>query len=226
MHPVGAETAAVWRACMDVARAKPVPVHVWVRYARATMRAPIAFSAALWGCAGPASKMPALSGWQASVVERDGKSDLGSLQLRPEVCRGYDLKSDYGTLTEASFVRFLQVQGINAQVRQVQQQLVDPGRPDLHYVFLNVPGITDAVPLRVAILPNADDAGRALHDAVLERGSGAWGVHRSNVAVLGPNGAYGDDIAFAATTKLACWGTLTIAGADDAFVIPGGYSEP
>jgi hypothetical protein len=189
-------------------------------------REAIAFAAALWGCAGPSSTMPAVSGWEASVIERNGKADLGSLQLRPEVCRGYDLKSDYGTLTEASFVRFLQVQGINAQIQQVQQQSVDPGKPELHYVFLRVPGMADAVPLRVAILPNADAAGRALHEAILERGSGAWGVHRSNLAVLGPNGASGDDIAFAAITKLACWGTLTIAGADDAFVVPGGYSEP
>jgi hypothetical protein len=103
---------------------------------------------------------------------------------------------------------------------------VDAKNPELHYVFVNVPGISEAVPLRVAVLPNADEAGRALHEAVLQRGPGSWGVHRSNVAVLGPAGSNADDVAFAATTKLACWGTFTIAGTDDAFVIPGGYAEP
>jgi hypothetical protein len=34
-----------------------------------------------------------------------------------------------------------------------------------------------------------------------------------------------DDIAFAARTKLACWGVFTVTGLDDAFVIPGAYTE-
>ncbi|MDP9033584.1 MAG: hypothetical protein M3O50_02160 [Myxococcota bacterium] len=41
-----------------------------------------------------------------------------------------------------------------------------------------------------------------------------------------PNSSTSDDIAFAATTKLACWGTFTVAAADDVFVIPGAYGEP
>ena len=53
----------------------------------------------------------------------------------------------------------------------------------------------------------------------------SWGVHRSNLAVLGPAGDPSDTITFAAVTKLACWGVFTIAETDDAFVVPGGYTE-
>ena len=96
----------------------------------------------------------------------------------------------------------------------------------MNYVFVTLPGIARPVPLRVAVLQNADDAARSLLEGVLQRGTGSWGVHRSNVAVLGPTGTSGDDVAFAAATKLACWGTFTVAGTDDAFVVPGGYTEP
>ena len=109
---------------------------------------------------------------------------------------------------------------------QIQRQQVDPSKPELYYVFVRVPGAAQPVPLRVANLASADAAGQALYDGILARGSGAWGVHRSNLAVLGPNGRNADDIVFAAITKLACWGTLTIAGGDDAVGLPGGYTEP
>ncbi len=144
-------------------------------------------------------------------------------QLRPEVCTGYDLRPDPSALNEASLVRFLQEQRFDVQV---QRQPVAPHSPELSFVFVSVPGVSEPVSLRVAILADADSAGRALHDAMLERGSGSWGVHRSNVSVLGPSGTAGDDIAFAATTKLACWGTLTLRDGADAVVIPGGYAEP
>jgi hypothetical protein len=189
-------------------------------------RTRLAVLAMLSACAGAPSQMPPGADWRTYVVKRTGDADAAVLQLRPEVCQGYDLHSDYTTLNETSFVRFLQLQRFSAQVQQVSRQQVEPGKPDLHYVLLSVPGVSQAVSLRVAVLPSADEAGRALHEAVLQRGSGAWGVHRSNVAVLGPVGTNADDVAFAAMTKLACWGTLTIAGTDDAFVIPGGYAEP
>jgi hypothetical protein len=32
-------------------------------------------------------------------------------------------------------------------------------------------------------------------------------------------------LAFALKTRLACWGVLTVAGRDDDFVVPGGYTE-
>jgi hypothetical protein len=44
---------------------------------------------------------------------------------------------------------------------------------------------------------------------------------------LGPTGTRNDDLAFAAATKLVCWGTFTVAMTkDDTVVVPGGYTEP
>ncbi|MGC4088526.1 MAG: hypothetical protein QM756_11650 [Polyangiaceae bacterium] len=79
--------------------------------------------------------------------------------------------------------------------------------------------------MRVAILRNADEAGAELNQGILQHGIGSWGVHRSNLAVLGPIGALTDDMTFAAKAKLACWGVFTIADRDDTFVVPGGYFE-
>jgi hypothetical protein len=157
------------------------------------------------------------------VFERDGRADLDALRLRPEVCDGFDLKPETNLLDEGSFVRFLQKQNLDVQV---QRQQVDPTKPELFYVFVRVQGAAQPVALRVAKLPSSDAAGKALSDGILARGSGAWGVHRSNLAVLGPSGTTADDVVAAATAKLACWGTLTIAGRDDAFVVAGGYVEP
>jgi hypothetical protein len=192
------------------------------------MRVPFVLAAATLSassvaCSSATLSMPADSDWHRYAIARGDSGDLASLQLRPEVCDGFDLKPDYTVLNEASFIRFLQRQKFDVQA---QRQEVDPKNPELHYVFVGVSGIAQPVPLRVAVLPDADEAGRRLHEAVLQRGPGSWGVHRGNVAVLGPVGSTADDIAFAATTKLACWGTFTIAGTDDAFVVPGGYAEP
>jgi hypothetical protein len=175
------------------------------------------------GCANRGLAMPPGVDWHQYAIDRDGSGSVASLRLRPDACEGQDMRPDYSTLNEASFVRFLQQQRYDVQV---QRQQVDAKNPELHYVFVNVPGIASPVPLRVAVLPNADEAGRALHEAVLQRGPGSWGVRRANLAVLGPIGSTTDDVAFAATTKLACWGAFMIAGTDDAFAIAGGYAEP
>ena len=74
-------------------------------------------------------------------------------------------------------------------------------------------------------MKNADEAGRELAEAIAQHGPGSWGVHRSNIAVLGPLGDTDHDLAFAARVKLVCWGVFTIAGQDDTVVIPGGYRE-
>jgi hypothetical protein len=162
--------------------------------------------------------------WQQFAVSRDGSGDLAAMRIRPEVCDGLDVRPDYSTLNEASFVRFLEQMHYEVQV---QRQQVDAKDRELDYVFVTVPGIAQPVPLRVAVLQNADDAGRSLLEGLLQRGSGSWGVHRANLAVLGPTGTKSDDLAFAAATKLACWGTLTVAmSSDDVVVVPGGYTEP
>jgi hypothetical protein len=157
------------------------------------------------------------------VVQQPAREELLGTRFRPEVCAGSDLRPDYSSLTEASLIRFLQEQRLDVQV---QHQAVDAQNPDLNYLFVSVPGVSQPVSLRVATLPSADEAGRALSEAIGKRGRGAWGVHRSNMAVLGPAGSPEDVIAVAATTKLACWGTFTMDGSGDAIVIPGGYAEP
>jgi hypothetical protein len=157
------------------------------------------------------------------VIGPSDRRELRQSRFRPEVCEGYDLRPDYSILTEASLIRFLHDQRLDVQV---QHQAVEAQNPDLNYVFVTIPGVSQPVSLRVATLPNADEAGRALSEAIAKRGTGSWGVHRSNLAVLGPSGSDDADVTVAATTKLACWGTLTLDNAGDAIAIPGGYTEP
>jgi hypothetical protein len=178
---------------------------------------------ALAGCAGRQSQMPAGPDWRQYVVDRPGGSGQSALEWRPDVCAHVDLAPDYRNLNETSLVGFLRSQQIDARV---ERQPVEAHKPDLVFVFVTVPGVSQTVPLRVAILTSPDDAGRALFDALVQRGAGAWGVHRSNVAVLGPVGSNEDDVSFAAKTRLACWGTFTFADSGDTFVVPGGYTEP
>lgn len=139
------------------------------------------------------------------------------MRFRPGLCEADELHPDYAHLDETSLIGFLERQHIDARVERP--------RADLLYLSLGGAGTVQPIRLRVAILANADDAGRELHEGILQHGPGSWGVHRSNLAVLGPVGSFSDDIAFAATTKLACWGVFTVAGTDDTFVVPGGYTE-
>ena len=175
----------------------------------------------LAACSGKPSQMPAAEHWE-QYVEPTGQAGRG-FELRPAVCDGFDLKPEYATLNEANLVRFLEQQHYSVQI---QHQQVDPKQPPLTFIFVTVPGAAQAVPLRVAILPNPDESARALYDALLQRGQGVWGFHRSNLSVLGPAGTRGEDIEFAAKTKLACWGTLTFAEGDEVVAVPGGYTEP
>ena len=177
--------------------------------------------ALLTACSSKPALMPQAEHWD-QYIQPSGH-DGRSLELRPTVCEGFDLHPDYSTLNEANLVRFLEQQHYSVQV---QHQQVDPKQPPLTFLFVGTAGVAQTVPLRVATLPNADEAARALYDALLQRGPGVWGFHRSNLSVLGPSGSRGDDIEFAAKTKLACWGTLTIAEGDEVLAVPGGYAEP
>ncbi len=152
------------------------------------------------------------------AAQVDGSLSLGKARLKPNVCDGVDLKPEYGTLDEKSIIDFLKQH--HFPIRVV------PERSDLVYVELQLnPDRDEWVRLRVALLPSAPQAGFELHHAMLEHGPGSWGIHRGNVAVLVPKGELDDIVAMAVKTKLACWGVLTVAGRDDAFVIPGGYRE-
>ena len=173
----------------------------------------------LAGCGKPSQMPPAEH--PAQYAEPFGTSGRG-LKLRAPVCDGFDLRPDFASLDEASLIRFLQQQHYSVQV---ERQQVDPKQPALTFLFVSVPG-GRTIPLRVAILPSPDDAGASLYDALIARGSGFWGFRRGNLAVLGPVGGRDEDLEFAAKSKLACWGTLTIADGDDVLVVAGGYAEP
>src|SRR5262249_59615197 len=124
---------------------------------------------------------------------------------------------DGRVLTEANLIEFLS--------RQQYDVRVERPRSDLVYLNVTGAGTEGPVRLRVAILKSSAEAGRELHEAILQHGPGSWGVHRSNLAVLAPIGDADEVVSFAVKTKLACWGVLTMAGLDDTFVVPGGYLE-
>jgi hypothetical protein len=120
-------------------------------------------------------------------------------------------------LNEGHLIGFLTKQGVDVRVERA--------RADLVYLNLSGVGTQSPVRMRVAILKDRGEAGRELHEGILQHGKGSWGVHRSNLAILGPVGSIEDDLRFAAKLKLPCWGVFTVAGEDDTFVVPGGYME-
>lgn len=140
------------------------------------------------------------------------------MRMRATVCDGIDLTPEYATLDETSIVTFLKARGLPVKVERA--------RADLLYVEVQVnPEGDEWARLRVAVLPSAAQAGSELHEGILQHGPGSWGVHRSNLAVLAPVGSPASILGFVGKTKLSCWGVLTVAGRDDAFVIPGHYRE-
>jgi hypothetical protein len=141
----------------------------------------------------------------------------GRVRIRPEVCRNVPENApEERRLDEGSLISFLERQGFKTSTERA--------RADLVYVDVRS-AEEEPVRLRVAILDDAEAAGQNLHRALLEHGPGAWGVHRSNLAVLSAQGTGRQAVTFAGRTKLACWGVLTIADRNEAFVIPGGYME-
>ena len=173
------------------------------------------------GCGQPTLlKMTDGSDWRAYAQSRDGSTpggELDELRFKEGLCSGDPMKPDRAHLSEAALIRFLKAQQLDVRLERA--------RADLVFAVVTGAGTQSPIRLRVAILDNPDDAGRELHEALLEHGEGSWGIHRSNLAVLGPVGPYTDSMVFAAKTKLACWGVFTVAGQDDTFVIPGGYME-
>jgi hypothetical protein len=167
--------------------------------------------------------MPPGLDWHQYAIQREGASGPASHVWRPDVCARANLGPDYRALDESHLITYLREQQLGVRV---ERQPVQPGKPDLVFVFVTLPGADVSVPLRVAVLKTAGDAGASLDDGLEQHGPGAWGVHRSNLAVLGPPGAEQDDMAFAAKTKLACWGTFTFSDGGDLYVVPGGYAEP
>jgi hypothetical protein len=173
------------------------------------------------GCGGSQGLVLSSSvNWAAYVQDKKGGSASGNpreMRFRPNLCEANELKPEYAALDETDVISFLERQSIDVRIE----------RPRADLIYLNLAGTVAQRPvrLRVAILPSSDEAGRELHEAILEHGTGSWGVHRSNLAILGPIGEPTDSVAFAAVTRLACWGVFTIGGRDDTFVVPGGYTE-
>jgi hypothetical protein len=173
------------------------------------------------GC-GPEANLRVTDGsdWKAYVADRKGgapSTDVAALHFRPGLCDGENLRPESALLNEGHIIAFLQKQGIDVRVERM--------RADLAYLNLTGVGTQSPVRMRVAILKTKEEAGRELHEGILQHGLGSWGVHRSNLAVLGPVGTIEDDLRFAAKLKLPCWGVFTVAGDDDTFVVPGGYLE-
>lgn len=164
------------------------------------------------------ARLPSVHGVDPTQHVEDGRLSLGAMRLLPSVCTGVDARPDYATLDENAVVAFLKARGLPVRLERA--------RADLLYVEVQVnPDTNEWARLRVAVLASPDQAGRELHDAILQHGSGSWGIHRANLAVLGPEGSVPDIVAFMAKTKLSCWGVLTVGGRDDDFVIPGNYRE-
>ncbi|MCL2449489.1 MAG: hypothetical protein FWD17_11125 [Polyangiaceae bacterium] len=166
--------------------------------------------------------MPAGADFHPFVVQRPGAAGPAAFTWRPDVCDRTDLRPDYRQLDETNLVAFLRDNQLDVHV---ERQPVEANKPELVFVFVSAAG-SAPVALRVAILKTPDEAGHDLYDALTQRGDGWWGVHRANLAVLGPPADPAKAISFAARTRLACWGTFTFAHSSDTFVVAGGYAEP
>jgi hypothetical protein len=180
-----------------------------------------ALAALLLGCGGSELRMSSAPPPSTYVESFDGKPtddvDLGRVRLRPDACRDIDLRPVERPLDSDDFVAFLKGQGAETRIVRARQDLV--------FVELLNAGTAAPIRFRVAVLSSPAAAGNELHTALLQHGKGTWGLHRGNLAVLGPQGTPDDIVVMAGRFHLACWGVLMIAGHDDTFVVPGGYTE-
>lgn len=140
-------------------------------------------------------------------------------RLKGSVCEGHDTAPVLDeVLDERSLLDHLAAAKLQVKVQKA--------RADLIYVDVLDAGTVAPVRLRLAVLKSRLAAGRELHEAIQQHGRGSFGFHRGNLAVLAPVAPMEDALAFTLRTQLACWGVLTMAAADDDFVVAGGYAEP
>ena len=162
--------------------------------------------------------LPPARGVDAAVQVEEGRLSVEKMGLAETVCTGIDLKPEYAVLDEQALVAFLKARNLPTRVERA--------RADLSYVEVQInPDKDEWIRLRVAILNSPIQAGRELADAIDQTGKGAWGVHRSNIAVLGPKGSIENIASVMGKTKLSCWGVLTIGAGDESFAIRGNYRE-
>jgi hypothetical protein len=157
------------------------------------------------------------------VLSPEGAADpsltLGGFKIKPGVCKDIDTHPITQTLTPDDLTRFLEARGIKVTPKKARGNLY-------WYEFANGEDPPDnVVRLRLAVLPTASAAADDLHRSLLEHGPGWWGLRRSNLAVLAPGSDVEGALAFALSRKLVCWGMFTMADADDAYVVPGPYTE-
>lgn len=156
------------------------------------------------------------------LLTPEGDSDpsvtLGAFKFAPSVCQGIDVHAQTAPLTADDFAVFLEKQGTKVAPLSA--------RPDLFWFDFPNGEEGGKVRARLAILPSPALAAKDLHDSILDHGPGWWGVRRANLALLMPKTDLDEALAFAIKHKLMCWGIFTYAGHDDAYVVPGPYSEP
>lgn len=150
--------------------------------------------------------------------DNDPSVTLGAFKFSPNICQGMDVHAQTAPLTADDFSVFLEKQGMKVTPLSA--------RPDLYWYDFPNGQDKGKVRARLAILSSPALAAKDLHDSVLDHGPGWWGVRRSNLALLMPKAGLGEALGFAVKHKLMCWGIFTYAGRDDAYVVPGPYSEP
>jgi hypothetical protein len=155
---------------------------------------------------------------QTPEGENDPSVTLGAFKFAPSICQGIDVHAQTAPLTPDDFAVFLEKQG--TKVTPVA------ARPDLYWFDFPNGQDKGRVRARLAILTSSALAAKDLHDSVLDHGPGWWGLRRSNLALLMPKADLDEALAFTIKHKLMCWGIFTYAGRDDAYVVPGPYSEP
>jgi hypothetical protein len=149
--------------------------------------------------------------------EGDPSVSLGTFKIRPEVCQGIDTHPITQKISQDDFTRFLETQG--AKVTPTK------ARGNLYWYDFPNQKENGFVRLRLAVSEDPSLSAKYLHDSLLEHGPGWWGLRRSNLAILAPKASLREGLAFAIKHKLVCWGMFTLVGNDDAYVVPGPYTE-
>lgn len=161
--------------------------------------------------------------WGSRIVTPENEADpwigFNRYKFSPEACKDVDTHAITTPINQEDFTRFLEKQGVKLAPKKARGNLY----------WYDFPNGGDApnnfVRLRLAVLDHPAAAADDLHKSLLEHGPGWWGVRRANLAILAPKASLRTATAFALKYKLVCWGMFTYAGNDDAYVVPGPYSE-
>ncbi len=144
---------------------------------------------------------------------------LNRMKIAPELCDKIDTHPVTAKLNQEDFTRFLEAMGVQIQPKKARNNLY----------WYDFPNGNDPpnnfVRLRLAVLDDEPHASADLHQSILEHGPGWWGARRANLALLAPKASLHEALAFAIKYRLPCWGMFTYGGIDDAYVVPGPYSE-